>query len=193
MLHRAGLLAVSLVLLFTGSASAATSTVTMLNTGFVPANQTVALGNAVTWHNASTKKHTATPSVAWAWGSVTVKPGKTSSAVTMTQAGSYPYHCALHPRRKGTITVPMTVNPLVGTTGTFFALTLGTVQAPGVLIHEVWVSQNGGAWILRASTSAPSISIFFPTPGAWEVRTRLTYLLGGSTSGWSPIVTLAVS
>lgn len=166
----------------------------MSNYAFTPKNQVVTLGGSVAWRNTSTRKHTATPSVAWAWASMTVKPGTTSSAVTFHQAGSFPYHCSIHPRRmKGTITVPMTVSPLVGTTGTFFALTLGTVQAPGVLVHEVYVRQNGGAWMLRASTAAPLTSIFFPTPGTWDVHTRLRYQLGGSTSGWSPIVTLSVS
>jgi plastocyanin len=192
--HRAALVAVILVLLSTGSASAATTTVTLSNYAFTPANQVVALGGSVVWRNASARKHTVTPSAAWAWGSLTVKPGRTSSAVTLTQAGSYPYHCAIHPRRmRGTITVPMTASPMTGTTATFFTLTLGTVEAPGMLMHEVWARQDGGAWSLRVSTSAPSISLFFPSPGAWDLRTRLSYLLGGSTSDWTAVVTLAVS
>jgi hypothetical protein len=114
--------------------------------------------------------------------------------VTFTQAGSFPYHCAIHPlRMKGRITVPMTVNPLVGTTTTFFALKVGTVQAPGVLVHDVYVRRNGGAWVLRATSASPTIWILLPSPGTWDVHTRLRYLLKGTTSGWSPIVTLQVS
>src|SRR5512141_2449599 len=147
MARRAGLLAVILLLLTTSSASAATATVKMVNYGFNPQYQTVNQGDSVRWQNVSSRKHTATPNVFWAWTSVTVRPGATSSAVTFTQAGSFPYHCAIHPlRMKGRITVPMTVNPLVGTTTTFFALKVGTVQAPGVLVHDVYVRRNGGAW-----------------------------------------------
>jgi plastocyanin len=193
MLRRAALVAVTLVLLSTSSALAATSTITMLNTGFVPTDQTVALGNSVNWHNSSTKKHTATPNVVWYWASVTVRPGRTSSLVTFNQAGRFPYHCAIHPRRKGTITVPMTVAPLAGTTTTYFKLTLGTVAAPGVLIHDVYVRLNGGAWQLRSATAAATTSILLTTPGTWELHTRMRHLLGGSTSGWTPIVTVSVS
>jgi plastocyanin len=191
-IRRAGLLAAILLLLSTGSAAAATATVTMVKYGFVPRDQTVMLGDAVSWQNVSTRKHTATPNAVWYWGSVTVRKNRTSRAVTFTQAGTFAYHCSIHPRMKGTIIVPMTVSPSEGTTATYFSLTLGTVQAPGVQIHDVQVRQNGGTWVLRVATAAPSVAIFFRQPGTWEIRTRLRYLLGGSTSGWSPIVSISV-
>ena len=93
---------------------------------------------------------------------------------------------------KGTIKVPMTVSPLAGNTETFFTLTLGTERAPGVLVHDVCVRQNGGAWQIRAQTAEPTISIFFPTAGTWDMRTQLRYQLGGATSGWSPIASVQV-
>lgn len=192
MVRRASLVAAILMLLSTGSASAATSTVTMLNTGFVPANQTVALGNSVKWHNASRKKHTATPVVNWSWSGVTVKAGKTSVAIHPTQAGSWPYFCSLHPKRKGTINVPMTVDQTAGTTATLFTLTLGTVVAPGVSVHEVYARLNGGAWQLRATTQAPKWSLLFTSPGTYELRTRMRWQLGSATSGYSPTTTIQV-
>jgi plastocyanin len=192
MVRRAALVAAILVLLSTGSASAATSTVTMLNTGFVPANQTVALGDSVKWHNASTKKHTATPVVNWSWSGVTVKAGKTSVAVYPTQAGSWPYFCSLHPTRKGTIGVPLTIEPAAGTTGTLFKLTLGTVAAPGVSVHEVYARLNGGPWQLRASTQTPTWSLLFTSPGTYELRTRMRWMLGSAASDYSPITTFTV-
>jgi plastocyanin len=193
MIRRVALATAFLVLLTPGSAAAAPATVTITNRAFTPATQTVALGNAVQWKNVSGKKHTATPTVNWSWGGVTVKAGKTSAAVYPTQAGSFPYFCSLHPaRHSGTIAVPMSVDQLAGTTETFFTLTLGTVPAPGVSVHEVWVRQNGGQWALRASTQAKTISIFFPSTGTWEVRTMMRWQLGSAASGWSPITTLTV-
>jgi plastocyanin len=193
MIRRVALLTTLIVLLTPGSASAAPVTVTITNRAFTPATQTVPLGNAVQWKNVSGKKHTATPTVNWSWSGVTVKAGKTSAAVYPTQAGSFPYFCSLHPaRHKGMIAVPITVDQLAGTTATFFTLTLGTVAAPGVSVHEVWVRQNGGQWALRASTQAKSISIFFPSTGTWDVRTIMRWQLGGGSSGWSPITTLIV-
>lgn len=193
MFRRSAFTVLILVLLSTSSASAATSTVKMVNFGFTPKTQTVRLGNSVKWKNISTKRHTATPTNTWSWSGVSVAKGTTSSAVSPTQAGSFPYFCSIHPTKMaGTINVPMTVSPLAGNTGTFFTLTLGTVTTPGVLVHQVEVRQNGGAWQLRATTAAPTVSIFFPTAGTWDIHTRLRYQLGGATSGWSPIATVVV-
>lgn len=193
MIRRAGLLATLLVVLANGSASAAPATVTVTGRAFTPATQTVSLGNAVQWKNVSGKKHTATPLVNWSWGSVTFRAGKTSAAVYPTQAGSWAYFCSLHPsRHKGTIDVPVGVDQTAGTTATFFTFTLGTVQAPGVSVHELWVRQNGGQWALRATTQAPSVSIFFPSAGTWDVRSRMYWQLGSATSGYSPVTTITV-
>lgn len=182
------------MLLSTGSASAATATVKISSYAFTPKKQTVTLGNSVRWQNVSGKKHTATPTLNWSLGGgVSVAAGATSAAVTPTQAGTFPYFCSIHPGlMQGKIKVPITADPTAGTTATYFTLTLGTVTTPGVLVHQVEVRQNGGAWQLRYTTAAPSISIFFPTPGTWDVRTRLRYQLGGQTSGYSPITTLTV-
>jgi len=193
MIRRVGLLCVPLLLMTASSASAATATVTMTNRAFTPATQTVALGSSVRWQNVSGKKHTATPTINWSWGGVTVKAGKTSAAVFPTQAGSWPYFCSLHPaRHKGTIEVPVTVDQSAGTTATFFTFTLGTVAAPGVSVHELWVRQNGGQWALRATTQAPTVAIFFPSAGTWDVRSRMYWQLGSATSGYSPITTVTV-
>jgi plastocyanin len=193
MFRRVGLLAAFLLLMSTGSAAAATSTVTMTNRAFTPANQTVALGNSVRWQNTSGKKHTATPTINWSWGGVTVKAGHTSNAVAPTQSGSWPYFCALHPaRHKGTINVPVAVDQLAGTTATFFRFPLATFTAPGVFVHVLWVRKNGGWWALRATTQSPSVSIFFPSSGTWDVRSRMYWQLGSATSGYSPITTVTV-
>ncbi|HUR16974.1 MAG TPA: hypothetical protein VMZ33_06790, partial [Candidatus Limnocylindrales bacterium] len=186
-------LAVIVVILSTTSASAATATVTMTNYAFTAKAQTVRLGNSVTWRNTSTKTHTATPSVNWSWGGVSVAKGATSANVSPTQAGGFAYYCSIHPTlMKGNIKVPITVNPAGGNTATSFNLTLGTVKAPGVLVHDVYIRRNGGAWILRVETAEPSVSISFTQTGTWGIRTRLRYQLGGATSGFSPISTVVV-
>jgi hypothetical protein len=69
---------------------------------------------------------------------------------------------------------------------------MGTVQAPGVLVHDMYVRKDGGAWQLRVQTNQPSTSFFFPQTGTWDIQTRLRYQLGGATSGWSPISTVVV-
>jgi plastocyanin len=193
MIRRVALLSTLLLLLTSGSASAATVTVTVTKRAFTPATQTVTLGNAMRWQNTSGKKHNVTPTVNWSFGGVTVRSGRTSAAVYPTQAGSWPYFCSLHPAgHKGTIAVPLMVDQQAGTVGQFFNVTMGTVQAPGVSVHELWVRQNGGQWALRVSTQAPSVSIMFTSAGTWELRTMMRWQLGAGQSDWSPITTLTV-
>jgi len=82
-----------------GSASAAT----IQNFSFQPASITVAVGSTVTWTNKDSASHTVTADD----GSFDSKPiasGSTFSQ-TFTKAGTYAYHCAIHPSMKATITV----------------------------------------------------------------------------------------
>ncbi len=193
MFRRASLVGLILVLLSaTSSLAATTHTVKMVGGVYKPKKLTVMLGDSVIWTNRTSKTHTATPSFASAWDSVTVTAGHSSSAVKLTQAGTFPYRSAKPSTMKGKIIVPMIVEPAAGNTGTHFTLTLGTEKAPGVLVHDVYVRQNGGAWQLRASTAEPTISIFFPTTGSWGIHTRLRYQLGGATSSWTPVITVEV-
>ncbi len=193
MFRRAGLVAAILVLLTTSGASAATATVKMTSYKFTQKTQSVKLGNSVKWKNTSTRRHTATPSVNWSWNGVDVAAGTTSAAVAPTQAGSFPYFCSFHPSQmKGTIKVPMTVTPAGGNTSTYFQITVGTVTAPGVSVHDIYIRRNGGAWQLRASTANPMTSFFFTQTGDWDIRTRMRWQLGGQVSGWSPIASVVV-
>jgi plastocyanin len=192
MFRRAAIIATGLVLLASSSVSAATTTVTVSNTGFTAVAPKIKIGNSVKWKNTSTRRHSPTPTVNWSFSGVSVAAGTTSVLVTPTQTGSFPYFCSLHPTMKGTIKVPMRVSPLAGTTATYFTLTLGTVTAPGVLVHQVEVRRNGGAWVLRHTGNQASVNLLFTTVGTWQIRTRLRYQLGGATSGWSPMATIEV-
>ena len=193
MFRRASLTAVALVLLTANSVLGATVTVKMYNNYFSPKTQTVALGNSVKWRNVSTKRHDATPMLNWSLGgSLSVAAGATSTAKAPTQAGTFGYFCSLHANMTGTIKVPMTVSPIAGTTATYFSFTLGTVVAPGVLVHQLESRPAGGAWSIRVTTNQPSTSIFFPNPGTYELRTRMRNQLSGQVSAYSPTTTITV-
>ncbi len=181
------------MLLSTGSVAAAVPKVTMTSYAFTPATRTIKVGRQLKWKNLSTRRHTATPSVNWSWGGVEVPAGTASALVTPTQTGTYPYFCSIHPTKmKGTLAVAMIVSPTAGSTATFFTLTLGTVQSPGVSVHDVEVRKDGGAWQGKATTNQPTASFFFTQTGTWDIRTRLRWQLGGQTTGWSPISTVVV-
>jgi len=70
---------------------------------FNPADLNVAVGTTVTWMNNDTVAHTST-SDAIAWSSGIVAPGGQFSFVFPT-AGTFSYHCAIHPGMVGTVVV----------------------------------------------------------------------------------------
>jgi plastocyanin len=63
----------------------------------------VAVGSTVTWTNTDVEAHTSTSDVA-GWDSGVVAPGGAFSVAFQT-AGTFPYHCAIHPGMVGTVTV----------------------------------------------------------------------------------------
>ena len=73
------------------------------NRAFTPGDVEVAVGTTVTWTNTDTVSHTST-SDASGWDSGTISPGRQFSFTYQT-AGTFPYHCAIHPGMVGTVTV----------------------------------------------------------------------------------------
>jgi len=73
------------------------------NRAFTPDDVDVAVGTTVTWMNADSIAHTST-SNASGWDSGTIAPGRQFSFTYQT-AGTFPYHCAIHPGMVGTVVV----------------------------------------------------------------------------------------
>src|SRR5215213_4393626 len=101
------LAALSLValLLFapTAGAQGKTTTVSIKDFAFNPPNATVAPGTTVTWVNNDQAPHTATADDG-AFDSGTLQPGQ-SFSFTFDEAGTYAYHCNIHPDMTATVTV----------------------------------------------------------------------------------------
>ena len=70
---------------------------------FQPASISVAVGSTVTWTNNDTTGHTVTADDG-SFDSGTVAPGATFSH-TFDTAGTFTYHCNIHPSMTATITV----------------------------------------------------------------------------------------
>ena len=87
----------------TTTQSAGSSAVTISNFAFSPASLTVAVGTTVTWTNMDTTTHTVTSNTG-AFDSGNFAPNATYSH-TFTSAGTYAYHCTIHPSMLGTIIV----------------------------------------------------------------------------------------
>lgn len=86
-----------------GNAAAADQTVTMENLQFQPATVTVQVGDSVTWSNADAVPHTATADDG-SFDTGTISGGASASH-TFTTAGTFAYHCEVHPTMTGTVVV----------------------------------------------------------------------------------------
>jgi plastocyanin len=85
------------------TARAADETVIIDNFAFSPATVTIQVGDTVTWSNMDDTAHTATADDA-SWDSGNLAPGATFPH-TFTQAGTFTYHCEIHPTMTGTVVV----------------------------------------------------------------------------------------
>lgn len=89
------------------SSSASQGAVTITNNMiFTPSQISVSVGSTVTWTNNDNTTHTVIDDLANVGGphSGDIAPGATYS-YKFTKAGSYQYHCSIHPQMRGTIVV----------------------------------------------------------------------------------------
>jgi len=76
---------------------------TLTTTAFSPNPLTISVGTTVTWMNHDNTSHTATAN-SGAFDTGIVAPGGQASK-QFTTAGSFAYHCSIHPNMVATITV----------------------------------------------------------------------------------------
>lgn len=86
-----------------GAASGGPSAVTIQGYAFGPSTLTVAVGTTVTWTNQDAVKHTVTANDG-SFDGGPLSNGQTFSQ-TFAKAGTYAYHCKIHPSMTATITV----------------------------------------------------------------------------------------
>ena len=87
----------------TSSPPASGNSVTLANFAFLPATLTVKVGTTVTWTNKDSVAHTVT-SDSSAFDSGNLTPNATYTFV-FTKAGTFGYHCSIHPSMKATVIV----------------------------------------------------------------------------------------
>lgn len=73
------------------------------NRAYSPGELDIAVGTTVRWMNADSVPHTST-SDGTGWNSGTVEPGG-QFAFTFQTAGTFAYHCTIHPGMVGKVTV----------------------------------------------------------------------------------------
>ncbi len=91
----------------TPAAADVTITISGMNDAqsFSPNPGTIQVGKTVAWHNADSTTHTATSNTAGGFDTGGIAPGGTSAPIRMNTAGSFGYHCSIHPTMVGTLNV----------------------------------------------------------------------------------------
>ena len=88
---------------FAGAVLAADHAVAISGFSFSPASITITTGDTVTWTNSDAQAHTATADdSSFDTGAIT---NGSSATVTFAMAGTFAYHCSIHPQMTGTVTV----------------------------------------------------------------------------------------
>ena len=72
---------------------------------FQPATLSIKMGTQVEWLNTSDAPHTVTSDAAGDFNSASNITQNQTFKFTFTKAGTFPYHCNIHPYMKATITV----------------------------------------------------------------------------------------
>jgi plastocyanin len=89
-----------------GAAADVTITIVGMNgaQSYSPNPGSVRAGQTVAWHNADSTSHTATAN-SGAFDTGIIPPGATSAPIAMPAAGTFAYHCSIHPTMTGTLSV----------------------------------------------------------------------------------------
>lgn len=163
------------------------ASVTVADMAFSPASVTVALGASVAWTFTDPVAHTSTSDQGF-WDSGTRSGGATYSRV-FTSAGTFGYHCTIHPTMRGKVAVPVraTGSPAGG-----WVLRWSTKRGGGQVFFDVQTRKGSGPWRVLMGGAGGTHRSFDPAqPGTYQVRART--VKGAERSGWSPPVTVTVS
>lgn len=126
--------------------SAADTAITIQGFAFSPATITVPVGTKVTWTNKDPATHTVTSDTGL-FDSKNLTTGGTFS-FTFTQAGSFAYHCNIHPRMTATIVVTAAAAPVVAAPTTASAPSTTGSPAIAVLPKTGAAQRNRGPGLL---------------------------------------------
>lgn len=177
-------------------------TISIQNFAFQPATLSVPVGTTVTWTNNDTVAHTST-SDSGVWNSGTLAPGQ-SYSYTFTQAGSFPYHCMIHPFMHGTIvvgsgTTPSPSTPTVSVTpSTVTVGSIATVQGAGFTPSNwafvYWQRPDrttNGVWVMTSASGTFAQRLGFSRRHG--TGTEFVSAFDFATRTWAQFVSVSVT
>lgn len=138
------------------TALAADHAVAISGFSFSPKSVTVTVGDTVTWTNSDAQAHTATADDA-SWDTANIGNGA-SKSITFSTAGTFAYHCSIHPTMTGTVVVeaaasggggattpPTDTDPPTATADTDGSRVVGLLVMLGAGMVGVLVARRGFA------------------------------------------------
>ena len=164
-------------------------TVTVQDMAFTPSTVRVAQGSTVTWDFEDAIAHTSTSDQKF-WNTGPHSGGDTVT-VLFPSAGTFGYHCAIHPMMTGKVRVPVLAS---GGPATGWTLRWLTGDNPRGRTYDVQAKHTGDAhWkTLRTDTTAATLHFDPSRTGTWVVRAR-TGKGTGADSGWSATRSVSIS
>lgn len=182
-----GLIGVLAFAIHATAASGASATVSVQDFSFTPGTVTVGQSETVTWSFRAL--HTTTSNQGF-WDSGARASG--DYVVTFLDAGTFGYHCSMHPSMTGRVRVPVRAS---GTAATGWRLRwTARTSTPADRRFDVQVRRSGSTtwtWLRRAT--ARRAALFDPSRrGTYLVRAR-TRNVGAGISGWSPPLTVTIA
>ncbi|HLO35681.1 MAG TPA: cupredoxin family copper-binding protein [Candidatus Deferrimicrobium sp.] len=112
---------------------------------FSPQTITIAVGDTVTWSNADAQGHTATADDG-SFDTGTIAGG-TSKSATFSTAGTFTYHCKIHPAMTATIVVAGSTTPPA--TDTLAPDAPGAPSSNGAALGVLLLAALGGVVVAR--------------------------------------------
>jgi plastocyanin len=190
------------VFLSQGTAQAGANVAIAINSpptpgAYVPNPAQALIGNTVDWTNNTAVPHSATGDGPLNFFDTGVfNTGQTGSD-TFNPAGTFAYHCSVHPSMHGTLNVSMVVSPTSGTANvTVFTVRWADPSIPLGFNVDIQYRRNGGAWtnlLLNQTGTQVQVSRTAPAPGTYDLRARTQRTSNGAVSGYSPPVTVTVT
>jgi plastocyanin len=191
---RAGNLAPPVSVSYTVTGPAAR--VSVSETGFSPKSLSVQQGSVVLWTFDGTGQQSLVDSTSTGlFGTDAQAPGSAYS-FTFFAAGTYPYRDGLHSTLGGTVSVPLTVSPAAGATGTSFTVTWSCQTAPAGYVFDVQIRRpNSRSFVSWRTGVTVGQDTFVPDAGAgtYWFRAQIRNTANGKASKYSPLGTITVS
>jgi N-acetylglucosamine-6-sulfatase len=163
---------------------------------FTPSSPQIGPGT-VLWSFEGPSTHTVTDASGLALFDSGPESVGASYPFTFTSAGTYNYHCSIHPRRmRGTIAVTPSVEPTSGDQTTTFVVTWASSPPPPGQLADVQVMRPGSSrWEAWRGAQSGTSAAFLPDQGSgtYSFRARLRAADGTATTRYSPAVSITVT